>query len=146
MAAWSAFMLDPDFHSLLSTWNFPAGPIRDTVKVHRSPIASHRSPIASPREPDPGGWIMSTDPNRLEHCVERRGAQRFEVGLPLAIRFEERTLHGFAQDLSARGMFFYAETALPEGAVVEITFTMPSEVTLGESMPVRCRGRVLRTL
>jgi hypothetical protein len=89
---------------------------------------------------------MSTDPNRLEHCVERRGAQRFEVGLPLAIRFEERTLHGFAQDLSARGMFFYAETALPEGAVVEITFTMPSEVTLGESMPVRCRGRVLRTL
>jgi len=89
---------------------------------------------------------MSTDPNRLEHCLERRGAQRFEVSLPLAVRFEGRTVHGFAQDLSARGMFFYAETALPEGAVVEITFTMPSEVTLAESMPVRCRGRVLRAL
>jgi hypothetical protein len=89
---------------------------------------------------------MSTDPNRLEHCLERRGAQRFEVSLPLAVRFDGRTVHGFAQDLSGRGMFFYAETALPEGAVVELTFTMPSEVTLAENMPVRCRGRVLRAL
>ena len=50
----------------------------------------------------------------------------------------------FTQDLSGRGIFFYAETALPEGAVVELTFTMPSEITLAENMPVRCRGRVLR--
>ena len=83
---------------------------------------------------------MSTDPNRLE----RRGAQRFEVHLPLAVHFDERTVPGFTQDLSGRGIFFYAETALPEGAVVELTFTMPSEITLGENMPVRCRGRVLR--
>jgi len=89
---------------------------------------------------------MSTDPNRLEHCLERRGAQRFEVSLPLAVRFDGRTVHGFTQDLSGRGMFFYAETALPEGAVVELTFTMPCEVTLTENMPVRCRGRVLRSL
>jgi hypothetical protein len=27
---------------------------------------------------------------------------------------------------------------------VELTFTMPSEITLAESMAVRCRGRVLR--
>jgi hypothetical protein len=83
---------------------------------------------------------MSTDPNRLE----RRGAQRFEVHLPLAVHFDGRTVPGFTLDLSGRGMFFYAETALPEGAVVELTFTMPSEITLAENMPVRCRGRVLR--
>jgi hypothetical protein len=83
---------------------------------------------------------MSTDPNRLE----RRGAQRFEVHSPLAVHFEGRTVPGFIQDLSGRGIFFYAETSLPEGAPVELTFTMPSEITLGESMPVRCRGRVLR--
>jgi len=87
---------------------------------------------------------MSADPNRLEHCLERRGAQRFEVQLPLSVHFEGRTVPGFIQDLSGRGIFFYAETALPEGAVVELTFTMPSEVTLAENMPVRCRGRVLR--
>ena len=84
---------------------------------------------------------MSIDP---EHRLERRGAQRFEVHLPLAVHFDGRTVPGFTQDLSGRGIFFYAETALPEGAVVELTFTMPSEITLGENMPVRCRGRVLR--
>src|SRR5271155_4773118 len=83
---------------------------------------------------------MTTAPNRLE----RRGAQRFEVHSPLAVHFDGRTVPGFIQDLSGRGVFFYAETSLPEGAVVELTFTMPSEITLTESMPVRCRGRVLR--
>jgi hypothetical protein len=91
---------------------------------------------------------MSTDSDRLEHrleChLERRGAQRFEMNLPLAVHFDGRTVPGFTQDLTGRGIFFYAETALPEGAVVELTFTMPSEITLGENMPVRCRGRVLR--
>src|SRR5208282_3117960 len=85
---------------------------------------------------------MSTDLNRLE----RRGAQRFEVQLPLSVHFDGRTVPGFTQDLSGRGVFFYAETALPLGSVVELTFTMPSEITLTENMPVRCRGRVLRAL
>jgi len=84
---------------------------------------------------------MRTDPNR----VERRGAQRFEVQLPVAVHFEGRTVPGFTQDLSGRGIFFYTEASLPEGAVVELTFTMPSEITLAENMPVRCRGRVLRS-
>jgi hypothetical protein len=95
---------------------------------------------------------MSTNLDRLEHNLERnlerrlerRGAQRFEVHLPLAVHFEGCTVPGFTQDLSGRGIFFYAETYLPEGAVAELTFTMPGEITLGENMPVRCRGRVLR--
>ena len=84
---------------------------------------------------------MSTNPN----CLERRAGQRFELHLPLAVHFEGRTVPGFTQDLSSRGVFFYAETSLPEGAAVELTFTMPSEITLGENMPVRCQGRVLRS-
>jgi len=87
---------------------------------------------------------MNTDPDRVEHRLERRGAQRFEMNLPLAVHFDGRTVPGFTQDLTGRGIFFYAETTLPESAVVELTFTMPSEITLGENMPVRCRGRVLR--
>ncbi len=84
---------------------------------------------------------MSTDPNRLE----RRGAQRFELHLPVAVHVDGRTVPGFTQDLSGRGIFFYAETSLPQGTIVELTFTMPSEITLGENMPVRCRGHVLRS-
>lgn len=88
---------------------------------------------------------MRTDPSRDEHRHERRGAQRFDVHLPLTVRFDGQTVPGFTQNLSGRGLFLFAETALPQGAVVELTFTMPSEITLGENMPVRCRGRVLRS-
>jgi hypothetical protein len=83
---------------------------------------------------------MSTEPLRLE----RRAGQRFEVHLPIRIRTESGTISGFSQDVSSRGVFLYAEAALGEGDSVELTFTMPSEITLGESMRVRCQGRVLR--
>lgn len=85
---------------------------------------------------------MSAEPVRME----RRAGQRFEVHLPVSIQVGERTVAGFTQDVSARGVFFYAEAALPEGTPVELTFTMPSEITLAESMRVRCQGRVLRSL
>lgn len=84
---------------------------------------------------------MNADPNRLE----RRGAQRFEVHQPLAINVDGRTVAGFTQDLSGRGIFFYAQAEIAEGTVVELTFIMPSEITLGNNMPVRCQGRVLRS-
>ena len=84
--------------------------------------------------------MTSAEPNRLE----RRAAQRFEVHVPVAVHFEGRTWPAFTQDLSGRGIFFFTDALLPVGAAVELTFTMPSEVTLGQNMPVRCRGRVLR--
>jgi PilZ domain-containing protein len=85
---------------------------------------------------------MSAEPVRME----RRSGQRFEVHLPVSIQVGDRTVAGFTQDVSARGVFFYAEAALPEGTPVELTFTMPSEITLAESMRIRCQGRVLRSL
>jgi hypothetical protein len=69
---------------------------------------------------------MSSNPNGP--CVERRAAQRFEVHLPLTVHYEGRAVPGFIQDLSGRGIFFFAEAALPEGAIVELTFNMPSEI------------------
>jgi hypothetical protein len=83
---------------------------------------------------------MSTEPVRLE----RRSAQRFQLHLPLTIHVDGKTVPGFTQDVSARGLFLYTEAQLAEGASVELTFTMPSEITLAESMRVRCCGRVLR--
>jgi len=83
---------------------------------------------------------MSTEPIRME----RRVGQRFTLHMPLAVSFDGRTMQGFTQDLSGRGIFFYTEAAPAQGSIVELTFTMPSEITLGESMRVRCRGRVLR--
>lgn len=85
---------------------------------------------------------MTTSPVR----VERRVGQRFSYLLPVSISHSSRGIDGvgFTQDLSSKGVFFFTDAPLVEGAEVELTLRMPSEITLGESMPVRCRGRVLR--
>ena len=85
---------------------------------------------------------MTTSPVR----VERRVGQRFSYLLPISIRQPSLGLEGagFTQDLSSRGVFFFTDLDLKEGAEIEVTLRMPSEITLGENMPVRCRGRVLR--
>src|SRR5262249_36983364 len=80
--------------------------------------------------------------------VERRAAQRFEVNLPLCVRRQGSDLQGtgFTQNLCARGTLFYTSLPLSEGETVEATLVMPSQITLGEDMPVRCLGTVLRVL
>lgn len=78
--------------------------------------------------------------------VERRVGQRFAFNLPVALREVSTGAEGlgFTQDLSSRGAFLFTDMALTEGAEIELTLKMPSEITLGESMRVRCKGQVLR--
>jgi hypothetical protein len=78
--------------------------------------------------------------------VERRVGQRFAFLLPLSFRQISTSIEGvgFTQDVSSRGVFFYTDSPLQENAEIELTLRMPSEITLGESMRVRCRGRILR--
>jgi PilZ domain len=80
--------------------------------------------------------------------LERRAAQRFPFHLPVTIKVEDSQTEacGFTEDISARGAFLYTESSLAEGLPVELTLNMPSEITLAESMRVRCRGRVLRVV
>lgn len=87
---------------------------------------------------------MTTLPVR----VERRVGQRFPFALPVSLRDPATSSEGagFTQDLSSRGVFFFTDMSLSEGAEIELTLKMPAEVTLGESMPVRCRARVLRVV
>ena len=87
---------------------------------------------------------MSTPPVQ----VERRVGQRFPYAISVSLLEPSSSLkgHGFTQDLSSRGAFFFTEVPLTEGAQIELTLKMPSEITLGESMPVRCRARVLRVV
>src|SRR5713226_5145237 len=78
--------------------------------------------------------------------VERRIGQRFAFNLPVSLRDVATSAEGlgFTQDLSSRGAFLFTDMALREGAEVELTLKMPSEITLGQNMRVRCRGHVLR--
>jgi hypothetical protein len=85
---------------------------------------------------------MTTPPVR----VERRVGQRFPYNTPVSLRECSGEIQGagFTQDLSSRGAFLFTDALLGEGTEIELTLRMPSEITLGESMRVRCRGRVLR--
>lgn len=78
--------------------------------------------------------------------VERRVGQRFPYLLATSFRQLPDGVEGvgFTQDLSSRGVFFFTDAPLTEGAEIELTLRMPSEITLGESMPVRCKGHILR--
>lgn len=80
--------------------------------------------------------------------VERRIGQRFAFNLPVSLRDVSSASEGlgFTQDLSCRGAFLFTDMGLTQGAEIELTLNMPSEITLGENMRVRCRGRVLRVL
>jgi hypothetical protein len=79
---------------------------------------------------------------------ERRAGQRFSYLIPVALHQPANEIdgHGFTQDVSSRGVFFFTDAALTEGAEIELTLCMPSEVTLGDAMRVRCRGRILRVV
>jgi hypothetical protein len=85
---------------------------------------------------------MSTHPVR----VERRVGQRFPYLLAVSLRDPVTSVEGVGctQDVSSRGVFFFTDVPLNEGSEIELTLRMPSEITLGESMPVRCRARILR--
>jgi len=79
--------------------------------------------------------------------IERRSTQRFDFHLPISVRLQgqqEQEGTGFTQDLSARGALFYTDFPLSLGDPIELTLVMPSEITLAESMRVRCRGKVVR--
>jgi hypothetical protein len=80
--------------------------------------------------------------------IERRVGQRFPYLLPLSLRQPGTSVQGvgFTQDLSSRGVFFFTSAPLTEGSEIELTLRMPSEITLGDSMPVRCRGHILRVV
>ena len=55
-----------------------------------------------------------------------------------------KALAALTKDVSARGVFFYVDSDVKEGSPIEFTLTLPPEITLTESIKVRCMGRVVR--
>jgi hypothetical protein len=67
--------------------------------------------------------------------------------LPVSVGHEENESQARAaltRDVSARGICFYVDSNIAVGASIEFTFTLPPEITLTESIRVRCKGRVVR--
>jgi hypothetical protein len=78
---------------------------------------------------------------------EKRTTRRFALRLPLSVTYSEETAENKAaqtRDVSARGICFYVDSAVEPGAAIEFTLTLPPEITLTESIQVRCKGKVVR--
>jgi hypothetical protein len=78
---------------------------------------------------------------------DQRTSRRFSLKLPVSIRCangEIREVPAETRDVSSEGVFFYTGSTLQEGERVEFTLTLPPEITLTDSIRVRCQGRIVR--
>jgi hypothetical protein len=79
---------------------------------------------------------------------ERRTARRYDLSLPVIIRLpvekEISSRNGKTRDISTRGLYFTVEQDLDAGAEIDLTLTLPSEVTRGSEVFIRAMGKVVR--
>ena|SRR5215472_1262850 len=79
---------------------------------------------------------------------ERRTTRRYDLSLPILIRvpvekrIESQT--GKTRDISTRGLYFVMDQDMEAGSELDLTLTLPSEVTNGSEVFVHAQGRVLR--
>ena len=83
---------------------------------------------------------------KQEQDNDKRATRRFALRLPVTVRYGENEEEHAAQtrDVSARGICFYVDSAIQAGSAIDFTLTLPPEITLTESIRVRCKGRVVR--
>jgi hypothetical protein len=82
--------------------------------------------------------------------AERRSAHRFEIQLPLIVRWTSGSAVGEAltesKDISSRGIYFFLSPKdIKRGSSIEIVMMLPHELTLAGPVRVRCQGRIQRT-
>ena len=79
---------------------------------------------------------------------ERRTARRYDLSLPVIIRIpvESETIarSGKTRDISTRGVYFTIDRDLNAGAELDMTLTLPAEVTRGSEVLIRATGKVIR--
>jgi hypothetical protein len=78
---------------------------------------------------------------------ELRATRRFSLRLPVEVKYSTDTVRqarAHTRDVSSRGICFYFDTLIEPGSDIEFTMTLPPEITLTESIRVRCKGKVVR--
>jgi len=80
--------------------------------------------------------------------TERRTARRYDLTLPITVRFAAESLvtrqEGRTRDVSTRGLYFVVTRDLEAGSELDITLTLPAEITHGGDVLVRAQGKVVR--
>lgn len=80
--------------------------------------------------------------------TDRRKRTRYPLQLRLSVRPSgapgAAEILTESRDVSSRGVFFFLQEPLKSG-LLDIVLTLPSEITGGEPVRVRCEARVQRT-
>src|SRR5580700_4781886 len=79
---------------------------------------------------------------------ERRTARRYDLSLPVIIRVavekQAASRNGKTRDISTRGVYFILENDLNAGSELDLTMTLPAEITGGTEVFIRAIGKVVR--
>ena len=89
---------------------------------------------------------MTADSGTQVAPCERRSMRRFDMHLPALVRSSDHFQEFLTETLniSARGVFFYIDGHIAPETKIEVTLTLPSQVTVSDSVRVRFTGRVVR--
>src|SRR5256885_17182894 len=79
---------------------------------------------------------------------ERRNARRYDLSLPVIVRIPterpNENQNGKTRDISRRGLYFVIDQDLEAGSELDITLTLPAEITHSTEVFVRALGKVVR--
>jgi hypothetical protein len=85
---------------------------------------------------------------RMDLVTERRTTRRYDLSLPVIVRVPlERAVDmqkGKTRDISPRGLYFVITQNLDAGSEIDITLTLPAEITHGADVFIRALGKVVR--
>jgi hypothetical protein len=88
--------------------------------------------------------MLATQPVRGH--PDRRTAPRYLLSLPIAVRVaqEAEPVAGIIHDISVRGIYLTMDQELAPGTILDISLTLPAEMTEGTEVFVCAQGRVVR--
>ena len=98
-------------------------------------------------------WLASPQKEKRElgtnvdQSIERRNSRRFQIALPLLLRWTNGVDHydaGHCVNIGQGGMFVLAAKTPPVGSEVEVEFVLPAFGSVPRPTRLHCVGRVSR--
>jgi hypothetical protein len=92
---------------------------------------------------EPGSSLVQN----VNHSIERRTSRRFQIALPLSLRWTDAVEHydgGQCVNIGQGGMFVRSMRTPPLGVEVEIEFVLPAFGGMSRPTRFQCIGRVSR--
>lgn len=66
------------------------------------------------------------------------------MALPVAVRMSEAEATVKTKDISSSGVYLEFSTPMDVGSSLEFVLTLPREITNGQPVQVKCRGKIVR--